>query len=87
MRIRPDGVLKTRCARIGGFWESKDDIEAGIKAKFARGSSGFNILFEDTHQAILYQGGERALAASFTDAPALDTQLMLFIRYEPREVT
>ncbi|MBK6644687.1 MAG: hypothetical protein IPG44_02875 [Anaerolineales bacterium] len=61
-RIRPDGVLKDALRQDWGYWESKDekdDIEAEIKAKFNKGYPNFNILFEDTNTAILYQGGER----------------------------
>src|SRR5512143_2216784 len=73
-RIRPDGVLKDALRQDWGFWESKDekdDIEAEIKAKLNKGYLNFNILFEDTHVAILYQGGERVMRADFSDAKAL----------------
>lgn len=88
-RIRPDGVLKDALRQDWGFWESKDekdDIEAEIKVKFSRGYPSFNILFEDTHQAILYQAGERLLVADFANADALDTILTRFVGYEPAEV-
>ena len=87
--IRPDGVLKDALRQDWGFWESKDekdDIEAEIKTKFARGYPDFNILFEDTHKAILYQGGERVMTADFNDVAALDALLTLFVKYEPAEV-
>ena len=87
--IRPDGVLKDALRQDWGFWESKDekdDIEAEIKAKFARGYPDFNILFEDTHKAILYQGGERVLTADFDNPEELDRLLTLFVKYEPAEV-
>lgn len=73
-RIRPDGVLKDALRQDWGFWESKDekdDIEAEIQAKFNKGYPNFNILFEDTNTAVLYQGGERAMQAAFSDARAL----------------
>ncbi|MBV6401027.1 MAG: hypothetical protein CNIPEHKO_01324 [Anaerolineales bacterium] len=89
-RIRPDGVLKDALRQDWGFWESKDekdDIEAEIKAKFGKGYPTFNILFEDTKTAILYQGGEEVLRADFSDAKALDTLITRFVSYEPREVS
>jgi hypothetical protein len=89
-RIRPDGVLKDALRQDWGFWESKDekdDIEAEIKVKFNQGYPNFNILFEDTKTAVLYQSGEEVLRASFADAKALDLLLTRFVSYEPKEVS
>lgn len=89
-RIRPDGVLKDALRQDWGYWESKDerdDIEAEIKLKFSRGYPSFNILFEDTRRAVIYQGGEEVLRADFTDAKALDLLLTKFVNYEPKEVS
>ena len=89
-RIRPDGVLKDALRQDWGFWESKDesdDIEAEIAKKFNKGYPDFNILFEDTNTAILYQGGERIMQAAFSDAEGLDSLLSLWVGYEPKEVT
>ena len=89
-RIRPDGVLKDALRQDWGFWESKDekdDIEAEIKAKFNKGYPSFNILFEDTHTAVLYQGGERVMESAFSDAQGLDRLISRFVGYEPREVS
>ena len=89
-RIRPDGVLKDALRQDWGFWESKDekdDIEAEIKAKFNKGYPSFNILFEDTHTAVLYQGGEEVMGSAFSDAQGLDRLISRFVGYEPREVS
>ncbi len=89
-RIRPDGVLKDALRQDWGFWESKDEkdkIEDEIKAKFNKGYPDFNILFEDTHTAILYQAGERVMQAAFSDARGLDALLSRFVGYEPKEVS
>jgi len=89
-RIRPDGVLKDALRQDWGFWESKDekdDIEAEIKAKFNKGYPSFNILFEDTHTAVLYQGGERVMESAFSDAQGLDKLISRFVGYEPKEVS
>jgi predicted helicase len=88
-KVYPDGTLKDALRQAWGFWESKDekdDLEAEIEVKFAKGYPTFNILFEDTHTGVLYQGGVEVLRASFMDAPALDRLLTLFISYEPAEV-
>jgi len=88
--VYPDGTLKDALRQDWGYWESKDekdDLEAEIKVKFDKGYPAFNILFEDTHTAILYQNNERVLTAQFNDAAALDRLLALFVNYEPPEVT
>jgi len=89
-RIRPDGVLKDALRQDWGFWESKDekdDIEAEIKAKFNKGYPSFNILFEDTQTAVLYQGGEEVMRSAFSDAKGLDALISRFVGYEPKEVS
>src|SRR6266487_2687115 len=89
-RIRPDGVLKDALRQDWGFWESKDekdDIEAEIISKFNKGYPNFNILFEDTKTAILYQGGERIMKSAFSDAKGLDALISRWVGYEPKEVT
>ena len=87
--IRPDGVLKDALRQDWGYWESKDekdDLEAEIRAKLAKGYPDFNILFEDTHTAVLYQGGDRVMTAPFDNPAELDRLLTLFVGYEPAEV-
>jgi predicted helicase len=87
--IRPDGTLKDALRQDWGYWESKDekdDLEAEIAAKLAKGYPVFNILFEDTHTAVLYQGGGEVLRAPFDDPHALDTLLTLFVGYESPQV-
>ncbi|MFA5375520.1 MAG: type ISP restriction/modification enzyme [Dehalococcoidia bacterium] len=89
-RVVPDGTLKDALRQDWGYWESKDekdDLTAEIDAKFAKGYPSFNILFEDTHTAVLYQSGNEVLRADFTDAKALDALLSRFVSYEPKEVT
>lgn len=64
--VVPDGTLKDALRQDWGYWESKDekdDLNAEIAAKFAKGYPSFNILFEDTHTAVLYQHGEEVLRA------------------------
>ena len=43
-----------------GFWEAKDtsdDLDAEIQKKIAKGYPLSNTIFEDTQQAVLFQGG------------------------------
>lgn len=89
-RIIPDGILKDALRQDWGYWESKDekdDLEAEIAAKFAKGYPSTNILFEDTHTAVLYQSGGEVMRADFADAKALDTLLIKFVSYEPKHVS
>ena len=88
-RIRPDGVFKDALRQDWGYWESKDEkdvLDDEIATKIAKGYPTFNILFEDTHNAVLYQGGEEIMRAAFTDASALDRLLTRFVSYQPAEV-
>jgi predicted helicase len=88
-KVYPDGTLKDALRQDWGYWESKDekdDLTQEIQAKLAKGYPTFNILFEDTHTAVLYQNGGEAMQADFTDAHALDALLSLFVGYEPPEV-
>ncbi len=88
-KVYPDGTLKDLLRQDWGYWESKDekdDLDAEIEAKFAKGYPRFNILFEDTQTAVLYQGGEEVLRAGFEDVHALDRLLNYFVSYEPSEV-
>ncbi|KAF0108785.1 MAG: restriction enzyme and modification methylase [Anaerolineaceae bacterium] len=88
-RVVPDGTMKDALRQDWGFWESKDEKDTladEIAAKLAKGYPAFNILFEDTHTAVLYQGGEEVLRADFADATALDALLTLFVGYESPEV-
>jgi predicted helicase len=87
--IIPDGTLKDALRQDWGYWESKDEkdtLEDEIKAKFGKGYPDFNILFEDTHTAVLYQSGNDIVRADFKNASALDTLLTRFVSYVPIEV-
>ncbi len=89
-RVVPDGTLKDALRQDWGYWESKDekdDLTAEIAAKFAKGYPATNILFEDTHTAVLYQHGEEVGRSSFAEAAELDALLNRFVAYEPSEVT
>ena len=88
-KVYPDGTLKDALRQDWGYWESKDekdDLNAEIASKFAKGYPSFNILFEDSQTAMLYQDEEKVMQADFNDAPALDELLTLFVRYERPEV-
>jgi len=88
-KVYPDGTLKDALRQDWGYWESKDEkdnLEEEIKAKLAKGYPTYNILFEDTHRAVLYQNNEIAMTANFDNDRALDELLSLFVGFEPKEV-
>jgi len=87
--VYPDGTLKDALRQNRGFWESKDEkdnLDDEIRNKFAKGYPKFNILFEDTRRAVLYQDNEFVMEADFDDDAELDELLNLFVSYEPKEV-
>jgi predicted helicase len=87
--VHPDGTLKDALRQDWGYWESKDEkdtLEDEIRTKFSKGYPDFNILFEDTQTAVLYQGGNEIQRADFADAKALDALLTRFVSYQPQEV-
>ena len=88
-KVYPDGTLKDALRQDWGYWESKDekdDLDAEIEAKFAKGYPSFNILFEDSRTAVLIQGGSEVMRADFENAAALDELITLFVSYERPEV-
>ena len=57
--IYPDGTLRDFFNLPRGYWEAKDkddNLQAEVRAKVAKGYPLTNTIFEDTQQAILYQG-------------------------------
>ena len=59
--VRPDGTLKNAVRQDVGYWESKDerdDLDAEIALKLAKGYPDSNILFDDTRQVVLIQNGQ-----------------------------
>jgi predicted helicase len=88
-KVYPDGTIKDALRQDCGFWESKDEkdnLAQEIDAKFAKGYPNFNILFEDTHTAVLYQNGEEIMRADFADFYTLDLLLTCFVSYESPQV-
>ncbi|WP_342597452.1 type ISP restriction/modification enzyme [Cyanobacterium aponinum UTEX 3222] len=88
-RIIPDGTIKDALQLDWGYWESKDendDLDLEIEKKFAKGYPNDNILFEDSHTAILIQSGVEKMRISMQDVDALDKILKEFIDYQRPEV-
>ena len=87
--ITPDGTLKDSLRLDWGYWESKDeadDLDEEIEKKFARGYPKDNILFEDSHVAVLIQNGEETMRCQMSDDAALHRLLTAFFSFERPEV-
>ena len=66
-KVRPDGIVKNLFGLDIGLWESKDEkdtISDEIDAKHKKGYPFYNILFEDSNEAVLYQRGEEVMRGS-----------------------
>jgi hypothetical protein len=87
--VTPDGTLKDVLRQDWGYWESKDesdDIDQEIKKKFDKGYPKENILFEDSHTAVLIQNGIEVTRCATKDTEALHSLLTAFINFERPEV-
>ncbi|HLG34371.1 MAG TPA: type ISP restriction/modification enzyme [Bacteroidia bacterium] len=86
--VRPDGVLKNILRLDYGYWESKDEadvIDDEIDKKIKKGYPVSNILFEDSKQAVLMQGGEIVMRVDMRKPDELDNILSTFINFEKPE--
>lgn len=87
--VTPDGTLKDVLRLDWGYWESKDesdDIDEEIRKKFAKGYPSDNILFEDSHTAVLIQHGDEVMRVPMQEEEKLDKLLNKFIGYERKEI-
>lgn len=87
--VYPDGTVKDALRLDWGYWESKDqydNLDVEIEKKLSKGYPNDNILFEDSQQVVLIQGGEEKLRVSVRDVDGLDTVLNAFINYVRPEV-
>ena len=81
----PDGTVKDSLRMARGYWEAKDthdDLDAEIQAKFNRGYSRDNILFEDSETAVLFQNREEAMRVDMRKAAELNRLILRFLNYE-----
>ncbi len=90
----PDGTLKRHGIEVG-HWESKDaqdNLEKEIRHKFQIGYPQYNILFENSEKAVLFQApnrftdGKRVLEINMRNWKELHEILNQFITYETEEV-
>jgi predicted helicase len=84
-----DGALLYGLRLPFGYWEAKDakdDLDAEIEFKFARGYPTDNIVFEDSTQAVLIQNRREVLRCAVDDVEKLQRLLELFFAYERPEI-
>ncbi|MCA3586013.1 MAG: N-6 DNA methylase [Methylocystis sp.] len=88
-RIQPDGAILHDLRVPLGYWEAKDtddDLDREIERKFRRGYPQDNIIFENSHTAVLIQNRREVMRCGMTDGEALGRLLSLFFSYEREEI-
>jgi predicted helicase len=88
-RIRPDGTILHDLRVPLGYWEAKDtkdDLDEEIRKKLAKGYPQDNIIFENSHTAVLIQNRQEVLRCSMTDTDQLYRLVSLFFKYERQEI-
>ncbi|KAA0208357.1 hypothetical protein EDM80_15465, partial [bacterium] len=83
-RVVPDGTLLDEGVPLG-HWEAKDGddkLAIEVKKKIEKGYPTDNIIFEDTHQAVLIQGGHEQKTRNLYDPADLCLLLNQFFSYE-----
>ena len=86
--IIPDGTLRDLFTRRG-FWEAKDthdNLDQEISKKLAKGYPASNTIFEDTRQAVLFQGGQERRRYDLTEPQQLADLLNDFFSYQEPEI-
>ncbi|MEI7924186.1 MAG: type ISP restriction/modification enzyme [Planctomycetota bacterium] len=87
--IRLDGIVRDPFGFRMGYWEAKDaadDLDREIRKKFEAGYPTSNIIFEDTHKAVLIQNGQEAMRADLAKPENLAGLLTSFIRYTEPDI-
>ena len=84
-KVRPDGILRNSFGLDIGLWESKDEkdtINDEIDTKHKKGYPFYNILFEDSKEAVLYQRGEEVMRCAVLEADKLNNIITEFISFK-----
>src|SRR3984893_3094667 len=74
-RVYPDGALVYELRVPLGYWEAKDeedDLDKEIEKKFRKGYPQDNIIFEDSHEAILIQNRQEVTRCGVDDPAKLE---------------
>lgn len=87
--VIPDGTILHDLRVPLGYWESKDtqdDLDEEIRKKRLKGYPTDNIIFENSHTAVLIQNGNEVMRAQMLDTKELNRLLSLFFAYERKEI-
>lgn len=88
-RVYVDGALLHALRVPLGYWEAKDeedDLDKEIEKKFRKGYPQDNIVFEDSHTAVLVQNRQEVMRCGVDDPGNLEKLLDLFFSYEREEI-
>lgn len=88
-RIRPDGTILHDLRVPKGYWEAKDtndDLNEEIAKKQAKGYPQNNIIYEDSHTAVLIQNKNEVMRCPMEDTEKLLRLVTLFFKYERQEI-
>jgi len=88
-RIRPDGAVLHDLRVPLGYWEAKDtadDLDEEIDKKLAKGYPQDNIIFENSHTAVLIQNRREIMRCDMRDPERLGKLVSLFFSYERAEI-
>ena len=88
-RRQVDGALLHALRVPLGYWEAKDekdDLDDEIEYKFRRGYPQDNIIFDDSHTAVLIQNRQEVMRCKVDDVSKLERLLGLFFEYERPEI-
>jgi predicted helicase len=88
-RVYPDGALLHELRVPLGYWEAKDeedDLDEEIEKKFRKGYPQDNIIFDDSHEAVLIQNKQPVMRCGVEDPARLKKLLELFFSYERAEI-
>ncbi len=86
--IRTDGSLVDAFERPYAHWEAKDsavNLDAEIRKKIDVGYPDDNIIFEDTHTAVLYQGGHEARRTLIREKKDFAALLSQYLNYKAEQ--
>jgi predicted helicase len=88
-KVYPDGTIVHDLRVPLGYWEAKDtkdNLDAEIEAKNAKGYPTTNIIYENSQFAVLIQNGKEVTRCEMTEVESLTRLLALFFSYERPEI-
>jgi predicted helicase len=88
-RVRPDGAILYDLRVAKGYWEAKDtydNLDEEIAKKQAKGYPQDNIIYEDSHTAVLIQNRNEVMRCEMLDTTELLKLVTLFFKYERQEI-